>query len=83
MEGLVISNITVWQALSLLCMSGGGVPLSEERSRNALRQVGMKRHEMDEPYPESKIEELLYLIEHPDYLEKSARKASEWMIKRN
>jgi hypothetical protein len=79
----MISNLKVWQALSLLGLSRDGQPLSEERSRRALRQVGMRKREMDEPYPEEGIDELIYLIEHPDKLDKQSEEASRWMIRRN
>lgn len=57
--------------------------MSEARCRMALNQVGMKRHEMDEPYPEQSIPELFDLMNHPDRLEKQSLEASRWMINRN
>jgi hypothetical protein len=78
-----LSNITVWQALSLLGLSQDGAPLSEKRARKALRQIGMKKHEMDAPYPEEAMGELIHLIENPECLDKTVKEASEWMINRN
>lgn len=76
-------NIKVWEALSLLSRSQDGKPMSESRCRMALNQVGMKRREMDEPYPVQSIPELIYLMEHPDRLETQSLEASQWMINRN
>ncbi len=76
-------NIKVWQALSLLSKSHDGKPMSEARCRMALSQVGMRRREMDEPYPEASIPELFELMQHPDRLEQQSLEASQWMIHRN
>jgi hypothetical protein len=75
--------ITVWQALSLLGIGRDGVPMSEERARRALREIGMKESEMDEIYPEEGVQELLHLIESPDCLDKAVEEANEWMVLRN
>jgi hypothetical protein len=83
MKTLAVEPITVWQALSLLGASNGGTPMSEARARRALRQIGMKKSEMDQPYPEEAIGELLHLIEHPECLEKTVKEATEWTISRN
>jgi hypothetical protein len=75
--------ITVWQALSLLGAARDGSVMSEERARRALRDIGMKESEMNEPYPEEGVHELLHLLEHPDCLDKTVEEASKWHINRN
>jgi hypothetical protein len=78
-----LTQITVWQALSLLGLSRDGQPMSEKRARKALREIGMKESEMNEPYPEEGILELMHLIENPECLDKTVEEAAAWMIKRN
>jgi hypothetical protein len=78
-----VGNLTVWQALSLLGLARDGQVMPEQRARQALRDIGMKEEEMDEPYPEDGIDELNYLINNPENLDKTVEEASEWMIKRN
>jgi hypothetical protein len=80
---ITLEPITVWQALSLLGASNGGKPMSEARARRALRQIGMKKSEMDAPYPEEAIGELLHLVENPECLEKTIEEAAQWMVNRN
>lgn len=75
--------LSTWQALSLLGEIRDGVPMEESRARRALRDVGMTRQEIDEPYPEEGIFELLELSVDPDRLDRAAKEASEWMISRN
>ncbi len=82
-EPLVHSQITVWQALALLGKARDGTPMSEQRARRALRDIGMKRHEMDEPYPREAIPELEHLLQNPDCLDKTVEEANQWQISRN
>lgn len=70
-------SLTVWQALAVL----GG--MTEARARMALRQIGMKYHEMDQPYPEESMGELGRLLLHPEELDAAVKEASEWQISRN
>jgi hypothetical protein len=80
---ITLEPITVWQALSILGKSRDGVCMSEQRCRKVLRQIGMKKHEMDQPYPNESFSELCYLLENPDKLDKTVEEASEWMVSRN
>jgi hypothetical protein len=78
-----LEQISVWQALSLLGMSRDGTPMSEERARRALRDIGMKEEEMNAPYPEEAMDELEHLINNPKCLDKTVEVASKWMLSRN
>lgn len=73
----------VWQALSFLGLARDGIRMTEERARKALRNIGMKEEEMDQPYPEESMEELLYLFIFPEDLDKTVEEASQWQISRN
>lgn len=78
-----IGQITVWQALSLLGAARDGSPMSEDRCRKALRDIGMKDCEMDEPYPEESLGELAHIMDHPECLDKTVEEASRWHLQRN
>jgi hypothetical protein len=80
---ITLEPLTVWQALALLGESRDGTCMSEARARKALRQIGMKDSEMDEPYPEEAMGELMHLMESPECLDKASEEAGEWMINRN
>jgi len=82
-ETLVHSPIKVWEALAILGVARDGAPMSEERARRALSNIGMKKHEMDQPYPEESMDELAHLIFHPECLDKTIEEASRWQISRN
>lgn len=79
----LVHSITVWQALSLLGTARDGSPMSEDRCRKALRDIGMKDCEMDEPYPEESLPELAHLMENPRCLDKTVKEASAWHLQRN
>jgi hypothetical protein len=74
---------TVWQALAFVGGLRDGHYLSEERARGMLREIGMKKSEMDAPYPPDALEELVELFSHPEQLDKEAKEAAQWMMQRN
>jgi hypothetical protein len=77
------NELTVWEALAMLCRGRDGTPMTEERARWTLRSIGMKEDEINSPYPEESLEELFVLMVDEDKLKSAAEEASEWMIARN
>lgn len=80
---ITIEPLTVWEALSFIGMAKDGVPMSESRARKALREIGFKKSEMDQPYPKESMDELFDLVLHPEKLDQTVEEANEWMVTRN
>ena len=81
-----------YEALSMLCAARDGlIPTKRsavkkygDRSKLALKNIGMKDEEINAEYPQRMLKDGLFLVtNHPIEFAKQAKAAASWLIQRN
>lgn len=82
----------MYEALSMLCAARDGqIPTKRaavaqygEQSKRILRNIGMKKSEIYDEYPEEMLQNGLFLVtNHPIEFTKQAKAAASWLVSQN
>lgn len=82
----------MFEALSMLVAARDGiipskaqaVKLYGDRSKQILREIGMKEEELNDEYPDDDLDHGLFLVcNHPTEFARQAKASAAWLIQQN